>query len=65
MQRKGWDTSNTAFIRDMALHVSVDGQIVVRTCQSGFLKYHKYQGIESEVEEYMEKWLARRNCEQS
>ena len=35
-------------------HVSVDGQIVVRTCLSGFLKYHKFQDIESEVEEQLE-----------
>ena len=41
-------------------HVSVDGQTVVRTCQSGSLKYHKYQGIESEVEGQMEKWLAKK-----
>ena len=26
-----------------SIHVSVDGQIVVRTCLSGSLKYHKYQ----------------------
>ena len=36
-------------------HVSVDGQIVVRTCQRGSLKNHKYQDIESEAEEQMEK----------
>ena len=39
---------------------SVDGQVVVRTCQSGSLKYHKYQDIESEVEDYIEKWLAKK-----
>ena len=32
-------------------HVSVDGHIVVRTCQSGSVKYHKYQDIESDVED--------------
>ena len=31
-------------------HVSVKGQIVVKTCQSGSLKYIKYQDIETEVE---------------
>ena len=41
-------------------HVSVDGQQVVRTCQSDSLKYHKYQDIESEVEDYIEKWLAKK-----
>ena len=30
----------------LSKHVS-DGQIVVTTCQSGSLKYHKYQSIES------------------
>ena len=34
-------------------HGSVDGQTVVRTCQSGSLKYHKYQDTESEVEDDM------------
>ena len=29
-----------------ARHVSVDGQIVVRTCANGALKYGKYQDIE-------------------
>ena len=44
----------------LSRHLSVDGQVVVRTCQSGSLKYHKYQCIESEVEDYMEKWLAKK-----
>ena len=35
-------------------YVSVKGQNVVKTCQSGSLKYIKYQDIESEVEEQME-----------
>ena len=37
-------------------YVSVKGQIVVKTCQSGNLKYIKYQDIESEVEDQMDKW---------
>ena len=41
-------------------HVSVGGQIVVRTCQSGSLKYHKFQDIETEVEGQVEKWLAKK-----
>ena len=41
-----------------------DGQIVVRTCQSGSFKYHKYQDIESEVDDYMEKWPAKKNSSQ-
>ena len=36
-------------------HVSVNGQIVVKTCQSGSLKFFKYQDIETEVEDLMEK----------
>ena len=29
----------------LSKYVSVNGQIVVRTCQSGSLKYQKYQDI--------------------
>ena len=49
-------------------HVSVKGQIVVKTCRSGSLKYMKYQDIETEVEGQMEKWQTkthRNDCEQS
>ena len=35
-------------------HVSVKGQIVVKTCQSGSLKYINCQDIETEVEGQME-----------
>ena len=49
-------------------YVSVKGQIVVKTCQSGSLKYIKYQDIEPEVEDQMEKWqfkkTHRNDCEQ-
>ena len=41
-------------------HVSVDGQMAVRSCQSGSVKYNKYQDIEAEVEDYMKKWLAKK-----
>ena len=34
-------------------HVSVDGQIVIRTCANGSLKYHKY------VEAIIEKWMTK------
>ena len=47
-------TRDTAFL-DFTEHVSVNGQLVVRTCQSVSFKYHKYQDIESEVEEQVEK----------
>ena len=40
-------------------YMSVKGQIVVKTCQSGSLKYIKYQYIESEVEEQMAKWQSK------
>ena len=36
-------------------HVSVKGQIVVKTCQDGSLKFSKYQDVEDEVEELMQK----------
>ena len=35
--------------------VSVKRQIVVKTCQSGSLKFSKYQDVEDEVEEQMQK----------
>ena len=38
-----------------AKHVSVKGQIVVKTCQGGSLKFSKYQDVEDEVEEQMPK----------
>ena len=41
-------------------HVSVKGQIVVKTCQSGNLKYIKHQDIETEVEGQMEKWQSKK-----
>ena len=50
---------NSISLNWLSTYVSVNGQIVVRTCQSGPLKYHKYQDIESEFEEQMEKWLAK------
>ena len=44
-------------------HVSVKGQIVVKTCQSGNLKYIKYQDIETEVEGQMEKWQSKNSSQ--
>ena len=43
-----------------AKHVSVKGQIVVRTCQSGSLKFSKYQDVEEEVEEQTQKWQTKK-----
>ena len=43
-----------------AKHVSVKGQIVVKTCQSGSLKFSKYQDVEDEVEEQMLKWRTKK-----
>ena len=45
-------------------HVSVKGQIVVKICQSGSLKYIKYQDIETEVEGQMEKWQSKKSSQQ-
>ena len=42
-------------------HVSVKGQKVVRTCESGSLKYHKFQNIEEEVEDYTDDWLSKKS----
>ena len=40
-------------------HVSIEGQIVIRTCENVFPKYHKFQNIEKEVEEYTDDWLPK------
>ena len=44
----------------MTRRVSVDGQVVVRTCASGSLKYHKHHDIDTEVKECTNKWLAKK-----
>ena len=44
-------------------HVSVKGQIVVKTCQSGSLKFSKYQDVEDEVEEQMQKWQTKNSSQ--
>ena len=50
-------------------YVPAKVQIVVKTCQSGSLKFFKYHDIESEVEEQMDKngnqKTNRNDCEQS
>ena len=43
-----------------AKHLSVKGQIVVKTCQGGSLKFIKYQDVEDEVEEQMQKWQRKK-----
>ena len=43
----------------MTKYVSVDGPVVVRTCENGSLKYDKYHDIETEVEECTKKWLTK------
>ena len=42
-----------------ARHVSVDGQIVIRTCANGALKCDKYQDIEAEIETTMDKLMTK------
>ena len=43
-----------------AKHVSVKGQIVVKTCQNGSLKFSKNQDVDDdEVEEQMQKWQTK------
>ena len=44
-------------------YVSVKGQIVVKTCQSGSLKFIKYQDVEDEVEEQMQKWQTKNSSQ--
>ena len=44
-------------------YVSINGQIVVMTVQSGNLKYTKYQDVEAEVEEQMQKWQTRNSSQ--
>ena len=44
-------------------HISVKGQIVVKTCQSGTLTYIKYQDTVAEVEEQMEKWQSKNSSQ--
>ena len=43
-----------------ARHVSVGGQIVIRTCANGALKYDKYQDTEPEIETTMDKWMTKK-----
>ena len=44
-------------------HVSVNGQIVVKTCQCGGLKSSKYQDIETDVEDQMGKWQSKNSLQ--
>ena len=46
-----------------AKHVSVKGQIVVKICQIGSLKFSKYQDIEDEIEEQMQKWQTKNSSQ--
>ena len=40
-------------------HVTIKGQIVAKTCQDGSLKFSKYQDVEDEVDELMQKWQTK------
>ena len=44
-------------------HVSVKGQIVVKTCQDGSFKFSKYQDVEDEVDELMQKWQTKNSSQ--
>ena len=37
----------------------MNGQLVARTENDGLLKYYKYEDIEKEVQELMNKWLTK------
>ena len=41
-------------------HVSVEGRTLIRTCETGSLKYRKFQDIEKEVEDYTDDWLSKK-----
>ena len=47
----------------MAKHVTVKGQIVVKTCQDGSLKFDKYQDVEDEVDDLMQKWQTKNSSQ--
>ena len=40
-------------------HVTIKGQIVAKTCQDGSLKFNKYQDVEDEVDDLMQKWQTK------
>ena len=42
-----------------AEHVTIKGQIVAKTCQDGSLKFNKYQDVEDEVDDLMQKWQTK------
>ena len=44
-------------------YVSVKGLNVVKTCQSGSLKFIKYQDTEDDVEEQMQKWQTKNSSQ--
>ena len=44
-------------------YVSIKGQNVVKTVQSGNLKYIKYQDVEAELEEQMQKWQSKNSSQ--
>ena len=41
-------------------HVTVQGQVVVKTCEHGSLTYHKFHNIEKEVQDYTDEWLSKK-----
>ena len=47
----------------VAKHVTVKGQIVVKTCQDGSLKFDKYQDVEDEVDDLMQKWQTKNSSQ--
>ena len=44
-------------------HVSVKGQMVVKTCLDGSLKFNKYQDVEDEVDKLMQKWQTKNSSQ--
>ena len=46
-----------------SIYMSVKGQIVVKTCQDGSLKFNKFQDVEDEVDELMQKWQTKNSSQ--
>ena len=40
--------------------ITIDGQIIAKTDDTGVLKYNKYEDVDEEVQELMAKWLKKK-----
>ena len=51
---------NKVYINRELKHVSIQGEVVIKTCANGTLKYTMYQDIEQKAEEHMDNWLTKK-----